>query len=329
MAKNSGQKLKLLYLMRIFNELTDEDHPLTMPELIAELERYGIAAERKTLYADLELLMQFGMDLCRTNNRPPGYYVGARTFEMPELEMLIDSVQASKFITEKKTLSLIGKLQSLCSVHQARGLTRQVYVKNRIKSMNETIYLNIDLLHAAITQNRQIHFYYFEYDREKNRVYRHSGKRYQISPYALIWDNENYYLIAYDPESKIIKHYRVDKMAQIQIGTEERTGGEVFAQIDISGYTKRNFSMFGGKEEIVTLRFSNHLTGVVLDRFGKDTILTKDRESHFRVSIPIAVSPQFFGFLFSLGTDAEILSPAHVRAQMPTLLRQISELYES
>lgn len=327
MAKSSGQKLKIVYLMKILNERTDEDHPMTMAELISALSEYDIIAERKSVYADLEALEYYGMDICRTRSKTTGYYVGSRTFELPELEMLIDSVQASKFITEKKTLSLIRKLQSLASVHQGRALNRQVFVKNRIKSMNETVYINIDILHAAIAQNRQIRFLYFEYDLQKKRAYRHNGRTYEVSPFALIWDNENYYLLAYDDAAGIIKHYRVDKMAKIEIAEAERLGKDVFNQIDISEYTKRNFSMFGGKEEQITMRFSNQLIGVVLDRFGKDIIIAKDGDEHFCVTLPIAVSPQFLGFLFSLGTDAEILRPAHVREKMKDLLKEVSEKY--
>jgi len=329
MAKSSGQKLKIVYLMQILNERTDEEHPMTMAELIAALKEYDIEAERKSIYADLEALEYYGMDICRTRSKTTGYYVGARTFELPELEMLIDTVQASKFITEKKTHSLIRKLQSLGSIHQGRALNRQVFVKNRIKSMNETIYINIDILHAAISQDKQIHFLYFEYDLEKKKVYRHNGRTYAVSPYALIWDNENYYLLAYDEESSIIKHYRVDKMARLEIVDADRVGGDIFDQIDISNYTKRNFSMFGGKQEHVTMRFANHLIGVVLDRFGKDIILTKDGADSFTVTLPVAVSPQFFGFIFSLGSEAEILRPAHIREQMKNLLGEVSQKYLS
>lgn len=330
MAKSSSQKLKIVYLMKILYERTDEEHPMSTSELISALSEYNVRAERKTLYDDLQALEHYGMDICRIrSSHSTGYYVGSREFEVPELEMLIDSVQASKFITEKKTHSLIRKLRHLGSIHQASALNRQVFVKNRIKSMNETIYLNVDLLHAAIANNQQISFLYFEYNLEKKRVYRHNNKLYQVSPYALIWDNENYYLLAYDAGACKIKHYRVDKMAKIARLSQERLGKASFSQIDLAEYTKQNFSMFGGNLESVTLRFANPLVGVVLDRFGKDIIIEKDGDTHFRVTLSLAVSPQFYGFLFSLGTDAEILRPEHVRREFQAHLQTVSEKYPS
>lgn len=328
MPKSSRQKLKILYLAKYLMEHTDEEHPVSVQQLIAELAQHDISAERKSIYSDLEELEQFGLDVCcRSEKNTNLYFIGSRTFQLAELEMLIDSVQASKFITEKKTLELIRKLQTLASSHQAQALKRQVYVKNRIKSMNETIFINIDALHAAIAQDKQIEFLYFEYDLQKKKALRKNGKTYCVSPYALIWDNENYYMLAYDEAAGIIKHYRVDKMTKITETVHERVGKDFFAQIDMSEYTKRAFSMFGGKEEQVTLRFTNHLISVVIDRFGKDVIISKTDDDHFSITTPVIVSPQFFGFLFSLGDEAEILRPAHVREEMLAQLKAVSEKY--
>ena len=328
MPRSSRQKLKILYLAKYLMEHTDEDHPVSVQQLISMLAQNDISAERKSIYSDLEELEQFGLDICCTLEKNTNYYfIGSRTFQLAELEMLIDSVQASKFITEKKTRELIGKLQTLASSHQAQALKRQVYVKNRIKSMNETVFINIDALHAAISQDKQIEFLYFEYDLQKKKAYRKNGKTYCVSPYALIWDNENYYMLAYDESAGIIKHYRVDKMTKITTTDRARIGSDTFAQLDMSEYTKRAFSMFGGKEEHVTIRFANHLVGVVLDRFGKDVILARTDADHFSITTPVIVSPQFFGFLFSLGDEAEILQPERVRGEMQKQLRAVSEKY--
>jgi len=328
MPKSSRQKLKILYLAKYLIEHTDEDHPVSVQQLISMLSQQNISAERKSIYSDLEELEQFGLDICcRLEKNTNYYFIGSRTFQLAELEMLIDSVQASKFITEKKTRELISKLQTLASTHQAQALKRQVYVKNRIKSMNETVFINIDALHAAISQDRQIEFLYFEYDLQKKKSYRKNGKTYCVSPYALIWDNENYYLLAYDEAAGIIKHYRVDKMTKIAQTDNARVGNDIFRRIDMSEYTKRAFSMFGGKEEQLTLRFANHLIGVVLDRFGKDIIISRTDEEHFSITTPVIVSPQFFGFLFSLGDDAEIIRPAYVREEMRKQLQSVSERY--
>ncbi|SDM61776.1 helix-turn-helix transcriptional regulator [Acetanaerobacterium elongatum] len=313
MAKSPNQKLKLLYLMKILQEKTDENHPLTVPQLIEELERYNILPERKSVYDDIEALRIFGLDIENAKGRSGGYYVSSRTFELPELKLLVDSVQASKFITHKKSLELIKKLESFASRYEAQQLQRQVYVTNRIKAMNESIYYNIDAIHSAIAENRQITFKYFEYSIKKERVYKHNGACYHISPLALTWDDENYYMLGYDGAAGMIKHYRVDKMESIEITQTAREGIKEFEAIDMAVYSKKIFSMFGGKEESLKLRFSNELIGVVIDRFGKDVPVEPDGEGHFIVHENVFISPQFFGWLCSFGGKAKILAPEQVK----------------
>lgn len=328
MAKQFNQKLKLLYLQRILLEQTDEQHPMTVPQLIGELLRYGIAAERKSVYADLEALEQFGLDIAREPGRNGGYYVAQRLFEMPELKLLVDAVQSSKFITVKKSNELIHKLEGFSSRYQAQQLQRQVYVANRVKSINESVYYNIDRIHEGIACNSRISFQYYEYNVDKQRVYRRNGARYQVSPWALSWDDENYYLIAYDPAAADIRHYRVDKMASIELEEGPRDGQEVFEQLDMAVYSRRTFGMFGGEVCRVKLAFSNRLIGVVLDRFGKEVIIHKQDETRFFVHTEVALSPLFFSWMMSFGDQAQILGPPPVVAQMRDILRSLDGLYQ-
>lgn len=240
MPKSPNQKLKLLYLMEILLQQTDERHPMTVPEMIAQLAQRGISAERKSIYGDLEALRTFGMDIVQTKTKTTGYYVGSRTFEVPELKLLVDSVQSSKFITHKKTLALIKKIESLASIYDAQLLQRQVYVRGRVKSMNESVYYNVDEIADAISRDRQIRFHYFEYTISKQRRYRKAGAYYVVSPLALMWDNENYYLLAWDAEAELRKHYRVDKMTDISALEMPREGTEDLSKLDLSAYSKKS-----------------------------------------------------------------------------------------
>lgn len=327
MPKSPNQKLKLLYLLKILSERTDDAHALTLAQIIAALDAYGIRAERKTVYDDLQALRDFDVDVCTTRHRTTGYYIGARKFQLAELKLLVDSVQASKFITEKKTLELIKKLESLLSVHEARLMHRQVYVPGRVKSMNESIYYNIDAIHSAISENRQITFRYFEYNAAKQKCYRRNGARYCVSPYALVWDDENYYLLGYDPEAGIIKHYRADKMDKPEAAADPREGQALFAQVDMAAYTRRNFRMFGGEEQLVTLVFHNSLANVAIDRFGKDAPIAACDEEHFRVTLPVAVSPQFYGWVFGLGEGVRITAPEEAVEGMRRHVEKVAALY--
>ena len=326
MAKSPNQKLKLLYLMRLFLERTDEAHPVTVPELIAALGQYGVSAERKSLYDDFEALRHFGLDIVQNGGK---YYVGSRDFELPELKLLVDIVQSSKFITEKKTLSLIKKLEGLASVHDARRLQREVYVRNRVKSMNESVYYNVDEISGAIQQDRAIRFRYFEYTPRKERRFRRDGRFYEASPYALLCDDENYYLLAWDNAVKQMKHYRVDKMASISPKRTARQGKEAFQALDMSAYGKSVFGMFGGAAQQVRIRFADHLAGAVIDRFGKEVVLAVEDETHFIATLPAVVSPQFFGWVVGFGAEAEVLSPPDVRQELYDYLQNTASLYEA
>ncbi len=328
MAKSANQKLKLLYLQKLLLERSDETHPITVNEMIDELARYDIAAERKSIYSDLEALRLFGLDILQTRGRQTGYYVGQRDFELPELKLLVDSVQSSKFITEKKTLSLIRKIENLASCHDARMLGRQVFVRGRVKSMNESVYYNVDEISAAINEDQAIRFHYFQYAVSKERQLRKDGAFYEVSPFALLWDDENYYMLAWDALAGQLKHYRVDKMTDITSAGRPREGREAFEKLDMSGYQKQVFGMFSGKAQSVKLRFENALVSAVIDRFGKDVMVIPDGPEHFTVSLDVVVSPPFMGWLFAFGSAVEVLAPGALRESLRRQALQTAAVYE-
>lgn len=327
MAKSANQKLKLLYLMQLLLEKSDENHPLTVQQMIDELACNDIKAERKTLYDDVEALRHFGLDVVVVRGKTTGYYIGSRNFEIPELKLLVDSVQSSKFITEKKTFDLIKKLESLASVYDARLLQRQVYVRNRVKSMNESVYYNVDEISNAITQDKAVRFRYFDYTVTKERRFRKDGAWYEVSPFSLMWDDENYYMLGYDTAAEKLKHYRVDKMTEISALDRPRDGKDEFKKVGMPQYFKRVFGMFTGDMHTVRLQFENRLASPVIDRFGRDITMLASDESHFIVNVDVAVSPRFFSWLFGFGTEVEILSPESVREEYRQRLLSLSELY--
>lgn len=329
MARSSFQKLKILYVMEYLLRNSDENHPVTVAQLIAELASHGISAERKSVYDDIESLRDYGVDIIQSGaGKSSSYYVAGRDFELPELKLLVDSVQSSKFITYKKTMSLIKKIEGLASVYDAQALGRQVYVKNRIKTMNESIYYNVDEIHRGIAANRKIRFHYFEYTVQKERRFRRGGEWYEISPYALSWDDENYYLVGFDSELGIIKHFRVDKMADIDVTDEERDGQDSYAALDMGEYARKTFGMFTGEETSVRLRFENDLVGAVIDRLGRDVVLIPDGDAHFTVRTNVIVSPQFFAWVCGFGNRAKILGPESVVEKMREHMASITALYE-
>ena len=327
MPKSANQKLKLLFLKQYLLQNSDENHPVSIRQMIDELARHDIKAERKTLYDDIELLRVFGLDVVVSRGKTTGYYIGSRDFEIPELKLLVDSVQSSKFITEKKTLSLIKKIEGLASTYDAQLLQRQVYVRNRVKSMNESVYYNVDKISAAITADRVIKFKYFDYSVTKERRFRKDGAWYEISPFALMWDDENYYMLGFDADMGRMKHYRVDKMTEIEPLERFRDGKKEFEKVDMSEYSKKVFGMFTGELQTVKLRFANHLVGAVIDRFGRDTMIIASDEEHFTVSVNVAVSPKFYAWLFGFGKEVEIVYPAALREEMKKAALEIAEMY--
>ncbi len=326
MPKSEKQKLKLLYLLKILTEQTDEQHPMPMAVLREKLKAEEISAERKSLYSDLNCLMDFGVDVGFDPSKGNGgYYLASRDFELPELKLLVDAVSASRFITKSKSEQLIRKIEKLASRYEAVQLQRQIYTSGQIKNENESIYYHIDAIHTAVHENRQISFLYMEWNLLKKLVARKGGKHYRISPWSLMWNDENYYLIGYDAAAGMLKHFRVDKMGSIEMLKERREGEEIFKKCDLSAYSAKTFGMYGGEEQIVTLSFPNSLVGVVLDRFGKDVSLQKLAGERFAVHVKVMVSRQFYGWLAGIGKDVKVMAPESVREGYRGHLKEILE----
>ena len=314
-------------------EKTDENHALTINEIKELLAQYDIHTERKALYDDLQILETFGLDICRTRSTTVRYFVGSRDFEIPELKLLVDAIQSSKFITHKKSLKLIKKLEGLVSENDGKQLQREVYVTNRVKTLNEQIYYNVDEIHNAISDNRKISFKYYKWEvdfsgRQKIiKTERREGKTYSVSPWALCWDDENYYLVAYDSDAGIIKHYRVDKMEGIRISDKPRDGSQIFEKFNLAHYAKSVFSMFGGEECEVKLSVENDLIGVIVDRFGSDVYIVRESDSSFLITVKVMLSPQFYAWLFGLGPKVRMLTPKRAVDEYKDKISELNALY--
>lgn len=315
MAKSEHTKEKLLALMDILRRETDEEHHLSMPALLKLLEQRGISAERKSLYRDLSLLEDAGWDILRDQD---GYYLASGEFELAELKLLADAVQCSRFITEKKSYDLIGKLETLTSRHQAVQLRRQLHLVGRSKTSNEQIYYNIDALYRAINQDCEITFHYLEWHSDCTR--RKRDKLYRASPYGLCWDSENYYLVAHT-EERGKTHYRVDRMADIQLLSSPRQSHEQYRDLNMAQYSKQVFGMFGGESISVRLLFPEELADSAVDKFGSDVMMVPGQNGTFTLSATVAVSPVFFSWIFSFGGRVRILGPEHVRLQYQDMCR--------
>ena len=328
MPKGTNQKMKLYYLCQIMIEKTDDDHMITMPEIQKALEAYGVTADRKSLYDDLDTMKQLGIEVIGEKvGRNYYYHVGAKKFEIAELKLLVDAIQSSKFITEKKSNELIKKLTSMASHYEAEQLRRQVFVQGRVKTMNESIYYFVDDVHRAIADNRQISFEYMQWSTDK-RMVPHREQPYQVSPWALSWDSENYYLIAYDEEAGYIKHFRVDKMKHVKVLEDRRTGRDQFRAFNLAQYSKMSFGMFGGEKTRVKLAFRNDLVGVMIDRFGRDiTIYPSARTDWCETSVEVAMSDQFLGWVFALGENVRILGPEEVVEEFKKELNRLKKMY--
>ena len=329
MAKSENQKQKILVLLDLFKSKTDEEHGVTTSDIIDYLAEHGIKAERKTVYADLNTLKEYGYEISKEKKDGNYYYTLLdRDFQLPELKLLVDAVQASKFISAKKSSELIKKIENLASVYQAKQLQRQVFVSNRIKTNYENVYYNVDELNLAINENRKIKFDYYEWNLSKEMVLRKNGHKNDISPWSLVWDDENYYLVAFDGNSGIIKHYRVDKMRKIEILDEARDGREEFEEFDAAKYAKKVFGMFTGDEQRVKIQFANKLIGVVIDRFGQDIMIIPKGVDQFVVNVNVKVSNMFLGWIIGLGDGAKILEPESVVDEVKQITERLKEQYK-
>ena len=329
MPRSDKQKLKLMYLIKLFEERTDVSHGLSMTDIIEALSEEGITAERKSIYADISALNEFGFDIVKDKEGQACVYkLVERDFEIAELKLLVDAVQSSKFITESKSNKLIKKIEGLASNNEAKSLHRQVYVANRIKTTNESVYYNVDDIQKAISENHKVSFQYFQWNPNKEKELRHNGMRYEISPWALTWDDENYYMVGYDSKERKIKHYRVDKMLKIEIMADsKREGKALFKDMDMAVYSKKIFGMFGGVEETVVLECKNGISGVIIDRFGTEVDIIKRATDSFTVRVNVQISPQFLGWVFSLGENIKIISPDSVIERMRDEIARIQVIY--
>ena len=321
--RGKNQKLKLLYLAKIMQEQTDDTHGLTMPQIIKELEKYDIEAQRKSIYDDLAALNDFGIEIIKqlVGNKTY-YYCGTRDFELAELHIIIDAIASSKFITTKKSKELIEKLEHMASNYDAKLIDRDVYVSNRVKNMNESIFYTVDAIQYAIANNHRIKFQYYSWNVDGEMELRHNGAFYDISPWALLWDDENYYLVGYDKKADEFKHYRVDKMLHTEETDQRRQGKVKFDKLDKELYTKKHFRMFGGKEERVTLLCKNEMANVIIDQFGKETNLMRVDDEHFEARVDVVVSDQFLGWIISLGGKVRVVGPDDVKKKIIELVNK-------
>ena len=318
MSRGTNQEVKFTYLMKVMQAKTDDEHSLTMPQIMDELEKYDVTAERKSIYADFaDMTEKFGVEVIKEQiGRETYYHVGQREFELAEVKLLIDAIQSSKFITQTKSRELITKIKNFVSEHQAKQLQRQVFINDRVKTMNESVYYNVDYIHTAINENKKIKFKYYRWDVNKKLVPRHNGDWFVVSPWALTWDDENYYMVAFDDLDGKIKHYRVDKMMRISVEESMRDGKKEFKNFDMAEYSKATFGMYQGKKTLVKIVFANPMVGVFIDRFGKDITIRKVDDEHSEINVNVNVSPQFFGWIFSLGKDVRVAGPSEVVEEM-------------
>lgn len=324
MPKSKNQKLKLYYIIEYFKHYTDENHPVTVSEIIDYLASLGITAERKSIYRDIAAMGDLGYDVISLHDKHFTYYLAEREFETAELRMLADAVASSRFITKKKSAQLIKKLTSLTTVYDADRLNAQIFVANRIKASNESIYYNVDAIHNAISENSQISFLYFDWDKGKKKVYRRNGERYQVSPWALVWNNENYYMVAYDDSEGEIRHYRVDRMMAIETVEVARLGKAEFKDTDTAQYTKKFFGMYDGEVVAVTLNCDEDITNAVVDMFGTDAEFTPQNDNTFNVTVELAISPVFLSWVFMFGGKVRVISPKSVNARLKEMANKIS-----
>lgn len=324
----SNQKLKILYLAKILMDNTDANHDITLQEIIDKLAANNVTAERKSVYDDIARLDDFGIKIKKTQyGKTYHYQVINRTFELAELKLLVDSVASAKFITEEKSNELIKKIEHLASRQDAAKLQRQVYVAGRVKAMNKGIMENVDAIYNAIAQNMQVSFQYFRWNLNKEPVLKHEGKRYEISPWGLLWDDENYYLVGYDSNVDSIKHYRVDKMVYIKIENKMREGRRKFKDVDMAAYAKKMFNMFSGEEQNVEILCNNNLVGVMIDRFGKEIGILKADDEHFRIIVKVAVSMHFIHWIMALGDGVKIIGPESVVETIRTEIDRLTQQY--
>lgn len=304
-------KSRILYILKLLKENTDEYNPITTVEIINHLKSFGISAHRKTVASDIASLEEFGIDVITIKSTQNKYYIGSRDFELPEIKLLVDAVESSKFITSKKSEALVSKLALLVSQGQSRELKRHIYIDKRIKPENEEIYYTVDCIHAAINTGKQIEFKYIEYNQDKERIYKNNGYTYKLSPYALAWSEDHYYVIGYSKKHGKISKFRVDRMAKVYINENNSIPApEGFSAAE---YAKNIFEMYDGEMNTVELRCSNDLMKVIIDRFGENVNTISLDSKCFKAIVDVSVSPTFYGWVFGFAGKMVILSPEEVK----------------
>lgn len=324
MAKSDNQKLSLLYILDYLERESDALHPVSAEQLITMLSNHNIQLERKTIFSDIAALQRYGADIVSRRGKGGGYYLASRNFELPELKLLIDAVQSSRFLTRRKSRELINKLCRQCNRYDASLMHRDLVIDRRVKSMNESIYYNVDAIQDAISQNRQIQFRYFDWNVEGRRQYRQ--REYLASPYGLCQDNENCYLLAHSQRHGVT-HYRVDRMTEIQLLPESRTPCPELTGANLTAHANQLFQMYSGENQRVKLRFHRSLVNVVIDRFGRETMMIPDEPEHFVFTVDVAVSPLFLSWVIGFGAKAKILHPPQVAQQCAALCQEAMEQY--
>ncbi len=330
MSRKEGQKAKIIVLLQIFQQKTDEDHRLTVPQLEQLLKEEGIPSERKSIYTDIAALQAHGYEIELVRGPGGGYFLQNRDFELAEVEILVDAVQNSRFITKNKSRTLIKKLSSLASEYQAKGLARQVFVSGRVKNMNESVYYYVDALHRAIAENNTVRFEYFTRNVDGKKIPRSQRKVREVSPWALAWENNNYYLIAYQTYDATpgMRHYRVDRMSLVTQLDAPREGQQEYRDFDLAAYTKKQFNMYSGKDVRVTLRCENYCADAMLDRFGDDVMMLQEADgAHFHFDATVSVSPQFFGWVAGFAGSVVITAPAETQTEMKAFLDTLADGY--
>ncbi|MDD7403485.1 MAG: WYL domain-containing protein [Butyribacter sp.] len=317
-------RLRILLVMELFFEKTDENHGVSMQNILSWLESNNLSGERKSVYEDIHALQQYGLDI-RYFADDKTYRLAGRSMELAELKLLVDAIHASKFITKEKADEMIHHVEDMASQYQRSSLHREVYAE-KPKSVSKAGFANMDILHEAITKNRQVTFQYLVWNTDKTLQEKHNGKTYCVSPWLMVWADENYYLAAYDGEEQKMKHFRVDKISNVVLQEMLREGEEEFHKIDTANYSTSHFGMYGGEAKRVSVRFANHLAGVVLDRFGTEIQILKEDEEHFKAALPVVVSNQFFGWIFGLGNQVQILTE-DVAKQYKQYLEETLSLY--
>ena len=310
--KNESQQALLLLQQYLYLQI-DEQHLVSVTDILTFWKQHGIQAGRKSVYSAIEALQSSGMDIICIRSTQNRYFVGERLFELPELKLLVDAVESSRFITEKKSVALIKKLGQLTSMAQAEQLNRRIYMGGTPKPENESIYYNVDTIHTAIQEKAQIAFQYLEFTPKKEKVLKHSGYRYRFSPYALIWNRDCYYAVGWSEKHEKIAQFRVDRMTAVELLAQAAVQAQDF---DPAEYVRKVFGMYPDDLCTVELLCNNEVMRSIIDRFGEDVQTETVDEQHFRATFEVAPSPPFFSWVFTFGGKIRIISPTSVQDEM-------------